>query len=126
MSTTTPDPVAQVAAWLLEGQSTRDILEAARDHLGIATPGELLAAAYRHIADRLAVDPDHRRAWHLEARRELYRRLVEFADFKGAHLVLKELAALEGITAAPVAPRDADHQAVADGIPTADAAFIVQ
>lgn len=113
------DPVLEVAAWLLDGASRQDILEALAELFGISDPDAVIANAYAHIAERIA-STDHRRAWHIEARRELYRKSVEIADYKTAHQVLRELAALEGLVGTPRV-KDLAHgrPQPAAGVPTA-------
>lgn len=103
----TSDPVLEVAAWLLEGASRQDILEALHALFGLHNPDQVIADAYAHLAERVS-SSEHRRAWHVEARRELFRRSVEIADYKTAHQVLRELAALEGLVGAHKA-RDLAH-----------------
>jgi hypothetical protein len=116
-----PDEARQVAVWLIEGHSPADVLEAFAVEFPKVDPAGALEAGFRHIADLVDELGEHSLAWHLAARRELYRRALEIADFRTCYQILRELAELEGHKAKPGnrTPATADHQAD-DGIPTAD------
>lgn len=96
----TTDPVAEVAQWILDGQSRADIVGGCRELLGIQDAGETIAAAWGRLALG-AGNPAQRHAFHVEARRELYRRCLEWHDYKTAETILRDLAKLEGMYPGP-------------------------
>lgn len=91
------DTPAEIVGWILEGQSHHDILEAAIQlfNLDRVDAPQKLMEAYNLLLQEL--EPEHRLAWHLEARRELYRKSLEVNDYRTALQVLQDLAKLEGL-----------------------------
>ena len=95
---TRAEKVRQVADWLLAGYSHPDVLEAVAEAWPrLKDRRALLADAFEHIADQVATTAGARRAWHQEARRELYRRALSLMDLKTCEAILRDLARLEGL-----------------------------
>lgn len=88
--------IIQVAEWLLEGQSRNDIAEALLADECKNDASGLISEAYQYLA-RIANAESERVAFHLEARRELYRQCKEINDFRTAHSILQDIAKIEGI-----------------------------
>jgi len=95
---TTPEHVAQVAAWLREGASRADILEAIESELGLKPCDELIAAGLHHLAqDLTSSSAEDRLAWHVETRRHLYQMALSIHDYNTCRQILADLAKLEGL-----------------------------
>jgi hypothetical protein len=95
--------VDQVAEWILAGNSHADVVAAVLHtwpDTKLETARDLLDKAYEYLEGYMELGADQRKAWHCQARRELYRRALEIHDYKTAHAILKELASLDG-TGAP-------------------------
>lgn len=91
-----PDPakVNQVLKWVLAGSTAQDIREAVEHHF----PGEdsqgLLAAVMIGLEQTARFTPDVVIGWCFESCRDLYRRMVEAADYAGALRAVKMMADL--------------------------------
>ena len=101
--------INEVVQWLLDGYSFRDIAEAAGNDVDF---NALIKAAFAQLQKDMENNID-RTSWHLEARRELYRKSLEISDFKTAHSILVDMAKLEKLNAPksdgeqkPDAPKD--------------------
>ena len=101
--------VSRVVTWILEGNTAEDVREAIAapvDAGGLGRPemvGELLTAGLVALAARFDLDSP-RLSFHIEARRELYRRSMALADYKTCLSVLQDLAKLEGLYTQPARP----------------------
>ena len=87
----TADPAGQVFLWLIEGQRTEDIVRFMRESFPSCDPDQLLAAATARFEIVADADTKVIKGWCFEAFRELYRRMVDVGDYKGAITVIKEL-----------------------------------
>lgn len=87
----------QVADWILRGENEVSIQEAIKAKFPAEDAVELLVGAFEYIGELAGTDPELRRTWHIAARREIYRRVVEIHDFKTARDILRDLAQLEGL-----------------------------
>ena len=87
--------INEVVQWLLDGYSFRDIAEAAGNDVDF---NALIKAAFAQLQKDMENNID-RTSWHLEARRELYRKSLEISDFKTAHSILVDMAKLEKLNA---------------------------
>lgn len=88
----TSKPLDQVILWLLDGHRAADVLEAIKDKMPGADPDKLLSRATDHFRIVADADADVLRGWCFEAYRELYRKMVEVGDYKGAIAAIKELS----------------------------------
>ncbi len=83
-----PADVAQVVQWLLDGQSEYDIIEAINTNkLGNAEA--LKNAAAEKLKELGQFDPAIVTGFCFAAYRDLYRRMIEIADFAGALRAVK-------------------------------------
>jgi len=80
-----------VLLWLIEGQRTEDIRHAATERFPRHNAEKLLAEATDHLATVANADTTVIKGWCFEAYRELYRRMVDVGDYKGAIAAIKEL-----------------------------------
>jgi hypothetical protein len=87
----TDAPKAQVMLWMLEGQRAEDIAEAIAAKFPGTNAAGLIQAATDHFYTVAEADTQVIKGWCLEVYRELYRRLVEAGDYKGAIAAVKEL-----------------------------------
>ncbi len=85
------DPVEQTILWLLEGNRTPDIVEAIKENHPGDDPEKTIKAALAHFAEVGEADTTIIKGWCFEAYRELYRRMVDVGDYKGAIAAIKEL-----------------------------------
>lgn len=90
-----PAAVAQVVQWLLDGQSENDIVEAiAANNLGDADA--LKAAAAEILRELGEFDPAIVTGFCFAGYRDLYRRMIEIADYAGALRALKHIQDMAG------------------------------
>ncbi len=88
-----------MADWLIEGMRHSDILETIRNEDPTLTDEqfhELLDKAILEIAERSG-EEQLTVAFHIEARRELYRKCIAISDYKAAHSILQDIAKIQGI-----------------------------
>jgi hypothetical protein len=76
---------------MLEGNRTADIIEAANGKFPDENPKKLIQAATDHFQTIALADTAVIKGWCFEAYRELYRRMVDVGDYKGAIAAIKEL-----------------------------------
>lgn len=85
---------AEVSRLLLAGHSLADVTEyLGQEHPKLST-AEVADLANDWFAAAAAIPKETRLGWCLEAHRELYRRMVEIADFAGATRAVIEIAKL--------------------------------
>ena len=77
--------------WILEGNRTPDIVEAITEAFPGSNPAALIKSAMDHLAKTADSDTDIIKGWCFEAYREMYRRMVDVGDYKGAIAAIKEL-----------------------------------
>jgi len=77
--------------WLIEGQRTEDIHHAIADRFPKQSADKLITQATDHLATVANADTTVIKGWCFEAYRELYRRMVDVGDYKGAIAAIKEL-----------------------------------
>ncbi len=99
---------------LIEGNSRGNIAEVLQAQ-GVADPAAAIAVAIAELEAAVTIPRDLRRAWCLEAYREVYRRLLKTGDYAGASKAIKDYAALAELprTAAPAARSEPERIAAA-------------
>lgn len=87
--------VVTVLKFIIEGQAQGDIKEFLVN-AGLSDEDSLKAieSAFEELEGTLDLSPETRRAWCLEALRELYRRLIETGDYTGAIRAVVEISKL--------------------------------
>jgi len=86
--------VNQVLKWVIAGGTEQDIREAVAHHFPGEDVRELLGAVMLVLINAASFDRDVITGWCVEAYRDLYRRMVEAADYAGALRAVKLLADL--------------------------------
>lgn len=86
-----------VAKLLVAGNSVADIKDfITSNDLGASEADELIDAGLFEIEKCLAIPAPARRAWCVEALREVYRRLIETGDYNGAIKAVVEISKITG------------------------------
>lgn len=78
--------------WVLVGQTEQDIREAVEHHFPGDDSRELLGAVMIGLQETANFSPDVVIGWCFESCRDLYRRMVEAADYAGALRAVKMMA----------------------------------
>jgi hypothetical protein len=86
--------VNHVLKWVIAGGTEQDIREAVAHHFPGDDPHELLGAVMLGLINASNFDRDVITGWCVEAYRDLYRRMVDAADYAGALRAVKLLADL--------------------------------
>ncbi len=84
----------QVARLMLEGHSLTDVVEYLRKDHPDLNAQQATEWAFEWFEQSAEIPEKARRGWCLEAYRELYRKMVEVADFSGAAKCVQEIAKL--------------------------------
>lgn len=85
------EAVRQVFRWILAGGSGNDIVLAASKKWPGRDSSPLIVQAMSQITASADADQDTVRGWCYEATRDLYRRMLESGDLKGAMQAVKQL-----------------------------------
>jgi hypothetical protein len=88
--------IEQIVTWILDGNSLSDIKEACLDTFNIDCDFELYLKQALVLIDQRA-ESSGGKNWHLEARKELFKKTLSFNDYKTCLAILKDLASLEGL-----------------------------
>jgi hypothetical protein len=94
LATTTPKEkdIKRVVFWILAGNSMFDVHEAiAKEYPGKKQREALMAAVLDYFIRSGQANTDVVKGWCLESLRELYRKMVENADYPNAARVIKDI-----------------------------------
>ena len=91
MTSDNDEAVRQVFRWILAGGSGNDIILAASKKWPGVDASPLIVQAMSQITASADADQDTVRGWCYEATRDLYRRMLESGDLKGAMQAVKQL-----------------------------------
>lgn len=86
-----PAQLNQTVKWILSGATVFDITEAIGQNFPETDANALIMEAMRHFEKNATFDVDVVRGWCFEATRDLYRRMVEANDLKGALGAVKQI-----------------------------------
>jgi hypothetical protein len=87
----TPPQIEQVIRWIVEGATEYQILEAIAATFPKASTKPLIAAAVDELTKKGELDGKLVRGWAFEATRELYRKMIDVADYNGALRAVKQI-----------------------------------
>jgi hypothetical protein len=93
-STTAPDPVAEILRWVLQGQSSRDIRQAAAKLWPDQAAEPLIVEALRELEATADMPAPLLLAFAIESSREIYRRALEAGDMPTALRAVKTIVEL--------------------------------
>lgn len=96
----TREPIDQVYAWILEGASEHEIIQAAAELWPDVKARPLITAAMKRIAPASGIDADRLAGWCIEATRLVYQRAIESNDLASALRAVKQVCEIRRRTGA--------------------------
>lgn len=91
--------IRQIQEWLLQGHLITDILRNVMEKWQMKDEAayNLIAAAFEDFTKKVNKSYDETRAYHIQLRLNLYKKVMEDKEYKLALQVLQDLAKLEDI-----------------------------
>jgi len=95
--------IENVKKFIIEGHAENDINEfLAAEEMSAAQVAKIIRAAWDGIIEDADVPNSEKKAWCIEALRDLYRKMLSTGDYAGAKSAIKEIIALSDLKKAKI------------------------
>jgi len=105
------DTILKIKQLILSGYSDSDLKRALKKSKVSAKDGpRVIAAAWENIIDDADISNVRKKAWCIEALRNVYSKMIASEDYTGAKAVIKEIVSLSGLKKVDLADRTDTHE----------------